>query len=73
MKIRSLSFATALTMAGQIGSRQLQLTLLLLPGVALGVATSRRYQGRIDPTVIRPTVLAICTVAALALLVETVW
>ncbi len=61
----------ALAWAGQIGSRQLQLTLLLLPGVALGVATSRRYQDRLDPTVVRPAVLAICTVAAVALLVET--
>lgn len=69
--IGSLLSIGALALAGQIGTRQLQLTLLLLPGVALGVATSRRYQGRIDPTWIRPAALTICTVAALALLIKT--
>lgn len=61
----------ALALAGEIGVRQWQLTLLLLPGVALGVATSRRYQDRLNPAVIRPAVLTICTIAAAALLVET--
>jgi uncharacterized membrane protein YfcA len=69
--IGSLMSIAALALAGQIGVRQLQLTLMILPGVGLGVATARHVKDRLRPDVTRTTVLVICTVAALALLVET--
>jgi uncharacterized membrane protein YfcA len=61
----------ALTLAGEIGVRQLQLTMLILPAVGLGVATARRVKDRLRPEIVRPAVLVICTLAASALLVET--
>jgi uncharacterized protein len=69
--IGSLMSVAALTAAGEIGKRQLQLTALILPGVVLGVFTARLVKDRLRPEVIRPAVLVICTVAAVALLVET--
>jgi uncharacterized membrane protein YfcA len=61
----------ALAVAGEIGVRQLQLTALILPGVGLGIVTARRLKHLLKPELIRPAVLVICTVAALALVVET--
>jgi len=61
----------ALWLAGEVGVRQLQLTLLILPGVALGIITARRVKHLLRPETVRPAVLVICTVAAVALLVET--
>lgn len=69
--IGSLLSVGALALAGEIGVRQLQLTALILPGVGLGVVTARRVKHRLHPDVIRPAVLVICTIAALALIVET--
>ena len=69
--IGSLMSLAALGLAGEVGMRQLQLTLLILPGVGLGVVTSRRVKDHLRPDVVRPAVLAICTVASVALLVET--
>lgn len=69
--IGSLMSLAALALAGEVGMRQLQLTLLILPGVGLGVVTSRRVKDHLRPDVMRPAVLAICTVASVALLVET--
>jgi uncharacterized membrane protein YfcA len=61
----------ALALAGEVGVRQWQLTALLLPGIALGVIAARLLQHRLDPDVVRPAVLVICTIAAIALLIET--
>ena len=61
----------ALALAGEIGVRQLQLTALILPGVVLGIVTARRVKDLLRPEVVRPAVLVICTVAALALVVKT--
>jgi uncharacterized membrane protein YfcA len=69
--IGALMSIGALALAGEIGVRQVQLTLLILPGVVLGVITSRRVKDRLRPEVVRPAVLVICTVAAFALVVET--
>ncbi len=69
--IGSLMSIGALALAGQIGLRQVQLTALILPGVALGVVVARRVKDRLRPEVVRPAVLVICTVAAVALIVET--
>jgi uncharacterized membrane protein YfcA len=44
---------------------------MLMPGVLLGVVTARLIQHRLDPASIRPAVLAICTIASVALLIES--
>lgn len=69
--IGALMSLGALALAGEVGSRELQLTTLILPSVGLGVVTARRVQHRLDPAIVRPAVLALCTVAAIALLIET--
>ena len=69
--IGSVMSIAALALAGQIGTRQIQLTLLILPAVGLGVVTARLLKGYLQPGVVRPAVLVICTAAAIALLVET--
>jgi hypothetical protein len=69
--IGSLFSIGALAVAGEIGQRQLQLTVLILPGVALGVITSRFLKDRLRPEIVRPAVLVLCTVACIALLLET--
>lgn len=69
--VGSLLSLGALAVAGDLGRRQWQLGLLLLPAIGLGVLTARRFQDRLHPSTVRPAVLVICTVAAVALLVET--
>jgi len=69
--IGALMSVAALTLAGQIGTRQIQLTLLILPAVGLGIVTARLLKDYLRPAVVRPAVLVICTVAAIALLVES--
>lgn len=69
--IGALMSIGALALAGEIGVRQLQLTALILPGVVLGVVTSRRVKDLLRPEVVRPAVLVICTIASVALVVET--
>ena len=69
--VGSLMSIGALALAGEIGKRQWQLSAMLLPGVILGVVTSRLIQHRLDPAVIRPAVLVICTIASVALLIES--
>lgn len=67
----ALMSLAALAVAGEVGVRQWQLTALLLPPIALGVIAARLLQHRLDPNVVRPAVLVMCSVAAVALLVET--
>ena len=62
---------TASAIAGEIGRRQWQLSALLLPSVVLGVITARLVKDHLDPKVVKPAVLVICTIAAIALLTET--
>lgn len=61
----------ALWIAGEIGRRQLELAAMLIPSVFLGLITARLLRHRLDPAVIRPGVLGICTMTAVALLVAT--
>lgn len=60
-----------LVIAGEVTQRSLELTGLLAPAVIIGLLTARRYRSKLDPTFVRPAVLAMCTVSALALLVRT--
>jgi len=69
--IGALLSVSALAIAGQIGVRQWQLTALLLPGIVLGVATARLVKDFLNPAVVRPAVLVVCSIASIALLVET--
>jgi len=59
----------ALALAGEVGVRQWQLAAMLIPGVLLGVVTARLIQHRLDPALIRPAVLAVCSITSVALLV----
>ena len=61
----------ALWLAGEVGVRQLQLAALIMPAVVLGIVTARQVKHLLRPEVVRPAVLVICTVASVALLVET--
>lgn len=61
----------ALSLAGEIGWRQIELTLFLLPSIAAGTVCARLLRHRLDPAVVRPVVLVVCTVAAFALLAES--
>jgi len=69
--VGSLMSIGALALAGEIGVRQWQLSAMLLPGVGLGVVTARLIQDRLNPSTIRPAVLAICTIASVALIIES--
>ena len=69
--IGSVMSIVALWLAGEIGLRQLQLTAMILPVVVLGVCTALLVKEHLRPEVVRPTVLVICTIAAVALLAET--
>lgn len=69
--IGSMMSIGALALAGQIGARQWQLAAMLLPGVGLGVVTARLIQHRLNPSTIRPAVLAICSIASIALIIES--
>jgi uncharacterized membrane protein YfcA len=70
--IGTLLSLVALVLAGKLGTRQWQLAALLFPAVVAGWITARLLRHRLTPTVVRPAVLVICTVAALALVVESV-
>ena len=61
----------ALWLAGEVGVRQLQLAALILPAVVLGIVSARQVKHLLRPEVVRPAVLVICTLAAVALMVET--
>jgi uncharacterized protein len=62
---------TALSIAGEVGRRQLELAALLIPSVIVGLITARLIRHRLDPAVVRPAVLGVCVVTSLLLLVET--
>jgi uncharacterized membrane protein YfcA len=69
--VGALMSVMALTLAGEIGTRQLQLAALILPSVLIGLITARRVSKHLDPTVVRPAVLALCSASAIALLIKT--
>jgi hypothetical protein len=61
----------ALWAAGEIGPRQLELSLLLVPFVVLGALTARALSRQLRPEVVRPAVLAVCAASAVVLLVDS--
>lgn len=68
--IGALMSLVGLRASGELGTRQWQLALLLLPGVLAGVAVSRVAAGRLRDERVRTAVLAICAASAVALLLE---
>ena len=61
-----------LTLAGEIGQRQLELALLLLPGVLLGFAGSNWLTGHLHGERARRFILVLCAASAIALIIEEV-
>lgn len=57
--------------AGVIGTRDMQLGALLVPGSLAGTALGSRLAGRIPAGRMRPLILSVCTASAIALIVET--
>jgi len=66
--IGSAMTVTLLTIAGVIGKRELQLALLLVPGVVLGLWAARFTIHHMSPARVRPFVLVVCAASATALL-----
>ena len=62
----------ALTLAGEIGQRQWELALLLLPGVLIGFAGSNWLTGHLHGERARRFILALCATSAIALIIEEV-
>jgi uncharacterized membrane protein YfcA len=58
----------SLAIAGVIGRRELQLALMLVPGVLLGLWIGRFTISRLPPERVRPFVLIVCAASALVLL-----
>lgn len=69
--VGSVLTAIALVLAGELGVRQLELTLLLMPSVLLGLLTARRYKAHLVGSGVRPVVLGLSAFSAVALLVRT--
>jgi hypothetical protein len=60
----------ALTVAGDLTSRQWRLGLLLVPGVVVGLVASPWVRRHVDGPRFRPILLAICAASAVLLLIE---
>jgi uncharacterized membrane protein YfcA len=58
--------------SGELGGRQVVDGLLLLPGLVLGVVAARMLGRYLDHGWTRPAVLALCTAAAVALIVDAI-
>lgn len=61
---------TALSLVGHFGRDELQLSLLLLPGVLCGFVVSRRIAPRLDRGYTRPAVLTIAAGAGIIVIVR---
>jgi uncharacterized protein len=59
-----------LTLSGEVGRRQWQLALLLLPGVLIGFAGSNWLTGHLHGDRPRRFILALCAASAIALIIE---
>lgn len=61
----------ALALAGEIGTHELALSAMLIPGVLAGTFLARRVKHLLDPRWLRPSVLALCSFTSVTLLVNT--
>lgn len=69
--VGSVLTAVALVVAGELGWRQWELAMLLLPSVLLGLVTARRYKANLMGSAVRPLVLGLSAFSACALLART--
>ena len=68
--VGALASFIGLAIAGEVDRHRLALTLVILPGVPLGLLLSKPLIGRLPAERIRPLVLAVCAASALALVVD---
>jgi uncharacterized protein len=68
--VGALMSMVGLTLSGEIGRRQWQLALLLLPGVIIGFAASNWLTGHLHGERARGFILALCATSAIALMIE---
>lgn len=62
-----------LVLSGNFGWRELQLGLLLQPGVVGGILLARPLRRRLDPALVRPLLLGLCSLTALAIIGKGLW
>jgi uncharacterized protein len=67
----SISIALRI-LGGQITMIDLQIALLLLPGVAIGFSVSSKVKGRVDGPWIRTGILVVSAMASIALLLRSI-
>lgn len=70
--VGALMSMVALMVSGEIGQRQFELALLLLPGVVIGFAGSNWLTEHLHGDRARRFILALCAASAIVLLVEEV-
>jgi uncharacterized membrane protein YfcA len=70
--VGALMSMVGLSLSGELGRRQWQLALLLLPGVLLGFAGSNRLAGHLHGDRPRRMILLLCAASAIALILEEV-
>ena len=68
--VGSILSVLALSIGGDIGVRQWKLGLVLIPGVIVGIMTSRWLVGWMGSRLARPAILAMATASALVLLAQ---
>lgn len=68
--VGALMSTAALWVAGEVGPRQLELSMLLVPAVIAGALTARTLTDRLRPELVRPLVLTVCAASAVALLMD---
>ena len=69
--VGGLMSLVALSIGGEVGSRELRLAALLIPASLVGLVLSRQVIRVLPARLLRPLVLVLCTASATALLVET--
>lgn len=69
--VGGLMSLVALSIGGEVGGRELRLAFLLVPASLVGFVLSRQVIRWLPAHLLRPLVLGLCTVSAVALLLET--
>ena len=62
----------ALWIAGEVGKRQIELSLLIIPAVIAGAFAARIVARFMRPHYVRPLVLTVCSASALVLLIDAI-
>jgi uncharacterized membrane protein YfcA len=64
---------SSLLLVGELGVRELSLSLLLIPGILVGFLASRRVANWVDRGYTRPVVLLISGLSAIVVLINQLW